>query len=435
MPAHLDRAYLLYHQSRYDLAEKELRPALAADPDDAPAHALLALCLVNQKKLDPATEEAERAVACGPGLPATHFALATVRYFRRHYPEAGAAVAEALRLDPAEPDYYALLAMIRGEAEDWRGALAAADGGLEHDPEHAGCVNLRAMALVKLGRRDDAGAAIEGALARDPDDAFTHANRGWAYLHEGDPKNALDHFREALRLDPELEYARGGMIEAMKARYWVYRQILGYFLWMSRLSPRARWGVILGLVAGQQVLARAGEANPGLAPFVEPILIAYLGFAVTTWTAIPLSNFFLRLNRFGRLALSRDQRVASNWVAGCLTVALAGLTFWALGPREYDFVGFPTAMTFLIMVLPLSATFGCAPGWPRRVMGVYTAGMFVAGVAGLGLIVSALAVADTAYPVAVERIRNGFDVLKVHLWAGFLSGFVANALMRVRPRL
>src|SRR5579883_3444342 len=367
MPAHLDRAYLLYHQSRYDLAEKELRPALAADPDDAPAHALLALCLVNQKKLDPATEEAERAVACGPGLPATHFALATVRYFRRHYP--------------------------------------------------------------------DAGAAVEGALARDPDDAFTHANRGWAYLHEGDPKNALDHFREALRLDPELEYARGGMIEAMKARYWVYRQILGYFLWMSRLSPRARWGVILGLVAGQQVLARAGEANPGLAPFVEPILIAYLGFAVTTWTAIPLSNFFLRLNRFGRLALSRDQRVASNWVAGCLTVALAGLTFWALGPREYDFVGFPTAMTFLIMVLPLSATFGCAPGWPRRVMGVYTAGMFVAGVAGLGLIVSALAVADTAYPVAVERIRNGFDVLKVHLWAGFLSGFVANALMRVRPRL
>ena len=38
------------------------------------------------------------------------------------------------------------------------------------------------------------------ALARRPDDPMTHANQGWALLHEGKPYPAMEHFREALRL-------------------------------------------------------------------------------------------------------------------------------------------------------------------------------------------------------------------------------------------
>ncbi|MDB5311521.1 MAG: tetratricopeptide repeat protein [Gemmataceae bacterium] len=46
---------------------------------------------------------------------------------------------------------------------------------------------------------------------------------GWALLHARQPAEALTHFREALRLDPTNEWARDGLIEALKARYWVYR--------------------------------------------------------------------------------------------------------------------------------------------------------------------------------------------------------------------
>ena len=49
MSPHYDRALLLYQQSRYDLAEQELRQALANEPNDAFAHALLALCLCHRK--------------------------------------------------------------------------------------------------------------------------------------------------------------------------------------------------------------------------------------------------------------------------------------------------------------------------------------------------------------------------------------------------
>ncbi len=50
---------------------------------------------------------------------------------------------------------------------------------------------------------------LGSALANDPENALTHANQGWALLHRGDHERALEHFREALRIDPELEWARG----------------------------------------------------------------------------------------------------------------------------------------------------------------------------------------------------------------------------------
>jgi tetratricopeptide (TPR) repeat protein len=433
MSPHLAHAWLLFHQGRPDLAEPELRRALADDPDHAEAHALLALCLARFKKLDAATDEAERAVACAADLPLAHYALATARYHRNHYPEAEAAIREAIRLDPTDAGFHAMLGGIRMDRSDWLGALAAADAGLEHDPKHAVCTNVRAMALVKLGRRAEAGAAIAGALGRDPDHAFTHANRGWSFLHEGEPRKALEHFREALRLDPELGFARAGMIEALKARYWLYRQVLRYFLWMSRLSPQARWGVVLGLLAIQQVGARLVDDYPLLAPF----LIAYAIFALTTWTAVPLANLFLRLNRFGRYALSRDQRVASNWVGGFLLVALGGVGYgvamWGIG--DHAAPGWITAITAALLLIPVSATFSCPVGWPRRGMAVYTAAMVGIGLLSVGLLVAGLDVFPSDKALGVERFLLGLDLFRANCWAGLLSGFVANLLVAYRPRL
>jgi tetratricopeptide (TPR) repeat protein len=435
MSARVQRAALLLNQSRFDLAEQELRLALADDPDDPLAHTLLARALLGMKKLEPATEEAERAVACGPNLPYTHHALAAVRLERNHYPEAEAAVREAIRLDPTDPDCHSLAAAVCAEQEDWLGALAAADEGLAQDPEHAACLNLRAMALVHLNRRAEAAATMEGALANDPDNAFTHANRGWELLHANDPRRALEHFREALRLDPDQEFARLGMVEALKARYWAYRQVLRYFLWMSRLSPQARWGVVIGLLVLQRVIASVSRSNPRLAPVLDPLLVAYFVLVVTTWTAGPLSNLLLRLNKFGRMVLTRDERVASNWVAACLLVALAGVVVSVAGPRPYDELGQLGALAFVLLLLPLSAAFACPEGWPRRWMALYTLAMFGAIVVGLGLCASAFSLEKVDLGTAQARYDTGLTLLMANNLAAFLSGFVANWLVSVRPRL
>jgi Tfp pilus assembly protein PilF len=58
---------------------------------------------------------------------------------------------------------------------------------------------------------------VRDMLAMDPDDAHAHANRGWLLLRRGQPDEAMQSFQSALRLDPTLDWARLGMIEAMKA--------------------------------------------------------------------------------------------------------------------------------------------------------------------------------------------------------------------------
>ena len=156
--------------------------------------------------------------------------MASVLDDRRRYPEARTAIEEAIRLDAADADYFALLSNIEFQEYRWQDSLSAAEQGLLFDAEHIGCTNLRAMALVKLGRKAEAGVTIDAALAKNPDNSITHANQGWTLLEKGDPKKALEHFREALRLDPENEWARRGTVEALKARNNAHAQILPFVL-------------------------------------------------------------------------------------------------------------------------------------------------------------------------------------------------------------
>ena len=69
MNPHLQRARLLLEQTRYDLAEQELRQALVLEPNDAVAHALLAFCLVHQDKYAEASQESEAAIHLAPDEP------------------------------------------------------------------------------------------------------------------------------------------------------------------------------------------------------------------------------------------------------------------------------------------------------------------------------------------------------------------------------
>jgi tetratricopeptide (TPR) repeat protein len=418
MGAHLQRAQILLEQSRHDLAADELRQELAADPDNALAHALLAICLAKREAFADATVEAEAAVRLAPAIPFSHYALAHVLQDRNHLPEAETAALEAIRLDPEDPDFHALLASIRFEQRRWPTALEAAEVGLRLNAEHIGCNNLRAMALVKLGRQTEAGETLATTLAKDPEDAVTHANLGWALLEEGKTIEAMEHFREALRLDPELDWARIGIVEALKARHFIYRWMLRYFLWMQKLSRRAQWMVVLGGFFGYQILDQQAEAHPAIKPWVLPIQVAYIAFVLLTWTADPLFNLLLRMNRFGRLALSREQVVASNWIGGFLAVALTFLGLWLVSD---SFLALLSALIFGMMIIPLAALFNCSVGWPRKWMTIYTVVMGTAGFSTLALFMLQMWQFAT-YPFVV------------FLGMALLDTWVANILQGFRPR-
>ena len=322
MGIHFERAQLLVEQGRFELAEQQLRQELANTPDDPLTHALLAICLSELNHSHGALQEAQAAIGLGPHLSYNHYVLASILYEQKNYQQAEAALKSAIDIDPQEPDYFALLSAIRHDQKQWQEALKFAEQALWIDPEHVNAANLRAMSLVKLGREDEAMQAIDSALRRDPQNAVSHANQGWTLLHRGKHQQAMQHFREALRLDPELDWAREGIIESLKARHLVYRLMLRYIFWISKLSNRAAWAFIIGAYFGNRVLISIADAPPKVAPFLWPLRIFYIAFVLLTWIADPLFNLLLRLNRAGRLALSRNQVIASDWVGGCILLAL-----------------------------------------------------------------------------------------------------------------
>jgi tetratricopeptide (TPR) repeat protein len=425
---HLQRGLLLYEQSRFEMAEAEIRQSLAADPHDGFAHALLALCLAQRKQWNEATQEAQQGVHEAPDLPFTHYALASVWFDRNYLDEANRAIFEAIRLDPSDPDFQAMLAQIRFQQSRWQEALEAAERGLQIDGEHIGCTNLRAMALVKLGRKQEAGQSIEAALAKNPENSITHANQGWTWLEKGEPDKALEHFREALRLDPENEWARQGIVEALKARYFIYSLLLRYFLWMAKLPPNVQWGVIIGGYLANRALSSMSDHNPALAPWLWPFRIIYLIFVVLTWTADPLFNLVLRLNRFGRLALSRTQLIASNWVGACMIMALGSLALGIWQGVKSPFM--VAALVFGLLIIPMAGVFRCQEGWPRAAMAGYTGLMAVAG----GIVIGLLFFENLrgSLPKEFGPILGG--LISVFFIGAIASGWVANILIMQQPK-
>ena len=421
MNPNLQRAILLFQQSRHDMAADELRQSLAVEPRDPYAHALLALCLAHQEQFKEATEEAQQAVHLGPDDPFAFYALAKIWYERNYEKEALRAIQEALRLDSSETSYYALLAQIHLREARWRDALDAAERGLQLDAEDVDCTNLRAIALVKLGRKSEAGGTIDAALRRNPDNAITHANQGWTLLEKNQPKQALEHFREALRLDPQNEWARRGIIEALKARNIIYALMLRYFLFMAKFGKRGQWAILLGAYFGSQILRVLSNQHPAWEPWILPIQILYVAFALMTWIASPLFNLILRLSRFGRMLLSREQIIASNCIG--LVLLLAFLSLAACLKYGFDSPWLIGALMFGLLLLPVAGTFNSPAGGTRAFMAVLTGITAVAGIAGFVLLFRPGNVQDTAA-----------TLLKISLYGAIASSWIVNIALSQRRR-
>ncbi|MEZ6119448.1 MAG: tetratricopeptide repeat protein [Pirellulaceae bacterium] len=367
MNVHLDRALLLFQQSRFEMAADEARQAILEDSSDVLAHSVLALCLSESKRYVEATSEAELAIHSGPDNYFGYYAMAHVLYDRNMFRHAQQVVERSIQLNPFFCDGFALLGSIGLRQKRWQDAVDAANQGLQIDPDHTGCLNVRSTALVQLGRRQEAQLTIQEALQHAPEDSFMHANQGWAYMHDGNHQQAMQHFRESLRLEPDSEWARLGVLEAMKARNPVYRIFLKFFLFMSRLSDRGQWGIILGLFLIMQVLKGLGQ-HAAIRPFVVPIMFAYLAFCLLTWCARPLFNLVLRLDRFGRMVLSNDEIVASNWIGGLLVLSIGSAVGAILLSQP---AGLFLSLASVLMLIPVSGVFSADPGWPRRSLIIY----------------------------------------------------------------
>ncbi len=372
MSPHLIRARQLLSLNRLDQAADEFRRHLLEDPSDAIAHSQLAICLGSLGNYAAAAEHAGQGISLAPDESFPHYAQAWVCRRRNLDREAMTAIDEALRLDASDPDYFAFRAGLFLGRSKWTEVLEDADRGLAIDPDHIDCLNLRTQALMRLGRRAEAAATIGENLARDPDNATTQANAGWRYLETGDPRRALEHFREALRIEPDNSWARRGIIEALKAKSFVYRLFLRYLFWMTTFPPNVQWGIMIGGFLGQQAIASLSKTYPAAAPALDVVFYGYVAFALFTWLAAPLFNLLLFTSRFGRHVLTDDQRKGAMLTGSVLLVALGLMAgaLWYSDPR----LSF-AALTTFVLLIPTSAVYLCDAGWPRQAMAAATAAL------------------------------------------------------------
>lgn len=328
------RASLLLEQDKYNEAAKILRDLLSQDPNDIQILAMMSEVHLQQKQLEDALQLINSAIGISPEIASLHFRKARILLQDDQDRDAEASIQEAINLDPAEAAYYGLFAMIHYDRRNFEEALSLADQALELDPEDSVALNIRSSALLKLDRVEESFYTIDGALGNDPNNPHTHSTLGWNLLEKGDHKKALEHFREALKLDPNFRYAQHGMAEALKARYWGYRMFLKYSFWMGNLTDRYQWGFIIALYLATRFLGNIARSNPELEPYLMPVVFVLAAFAFSTWVMTPLSNLFLRLNVYGKHLLEKSEIISSNFVGLSTLTLLLGIVAYAITGAE-----------------------------------------------------------------------------------------------------
>jgi Tfp pilus assembly protein PilF len=416
----LEPVFLLYEQSRYPQAIESLRQILRDDPQNATAQSLLALNFLKLKQYRAATETAQQAIATEPDLPFAHYVLSEVYYERNLYPEAEAAIQEALKLNPTHASFYGRLAAIYLDQERWQDTLNTTEIGLRFDPENTTCLTLRSLSLSKLNRLDEAQDAIQQTIEQEPNSAIAHSSQGWLWLKQHRYPEALQAFKAALQIDPTLEWARQGVIKALKARNPLYRGFLQYTFWMSKLDERGRWVVIIGMMLLFRVLRVIAKSDATLTLILAPILVLYALSMWLTWAMEPLTTLILRFDAYGRLVLSEEEIQSSNWVGSLLLLMVIGIgmALFTLNPFWLGLIG-----AAALLVIPVSSIHRCDRGWPRQTMTLYTLSLLGLGViTGIGLILMPSSL--------LPKVSGSLFLIGL-----ILSAWLANWLVQRTPKL
>jgi tetratricopeptide (TPR) repeat protein len=324
----MSHADVLLSQGRFGQAEEILERLMATGYEGTDIMKMMAIAKMGLKKYGPAEELCRMIVSHHPNEAFAFYLLATIRGTERKYDEALSTLNEAIRLDPANADYLAFKANILLQTKDYKDALESADIGLSIDAENIDALNARASALVGLNRKEEAFLTINKSLASDPDNADTHANMGWGLLHQGKSDVALQHFKTALKQEPMNEYARSGMLEAMKARFPIYRYFLMLMLWLGKMKGNNQWGFIIGGYIVYRVLVTLAEKNEALQIFLIPVIVFIALFFISTWIFSPLMNLYLLSNPFGKLTLDGDQKQSARLVGISLLISLAAIVVY-----------------------------------------------------------------------------------------------------------
>jgi tetratricopeptide (TPR) repeat protein len=109
---------------------------------------------------------------------------------------------------------YTNLGLAYNKQKKWDVAISYFERALAVQPRSAEALGHMGLALARIGRVDEAIKALSKAIEIYPDSIQGHNNLGVA-LKRRDPDRAIEHFRRAAELDPDLAEARINLAAAL----------------------------------------------------------------------------------------------------------------------------------------------------------------------------------------------------------------------------
>lgn len=395
----LQQAHLLLAHGRYEHARERFAQALARDPEDPEAHHGMATCLLELDQPEAAMTHAERVLGLAPDWSGSHHLMGSVCLQLRRIGAAYRHARAALAADPDEPSNHALIAVCHVRRKQWAEAVRAADAGLRLDPDDEPCLSLRAMALSHRGDHAAAEEGVARSLELDPEDPVAHANAGWSALRRGDQPAARRHLLEALRLEPGQEWAREGLIEAIKSRNPLYRRFFRILSWFGAL-PAGRFVALMILSVVVRLQLRTWtDGHPAVAIPANLVIWGIFSLFIATMIVQPLTNLALFVHPLGRHALTGRERLQAGLLGLASLIPLAGIVALAHPDRLHQTAG-DIALLGVLLLPPLA--FASSPerlvGWSRAALIGICVGFF--------LLAAGYVAAAQAYGAHVETLEG-----------------------------
>lgn len=353
MTPELQRAALLRERGRHEEAVSFLLAHLANHPEDPWAFIELAL---NRLEIPGQLAQSLADAKTATGLmPSASYPLSLQARIlcKLDKPKDALPLAEsAIEIDPEDGHAWCSKCIALIGLSSWKEAEQCARTALSLDPDDEGASNLLAHTLRIQNRLDESEEESNRRLARNPENAFSFSTSGWTALQRGDIKGAEEKFKEALRIDPELDHAREGLKESFRARSAFFRVFMRWSFFLQKFSENHRTLIIISLLIGFRIArTMAAAVHPLLVVLV--ILVYYL-FVFGSWLSNGLANFFLLRDPIARLSLERSEKVEGITIAflffGGLAMLLSG--FLLAIP-----VLTVSGTTFLAAALPASLIF------------------------------------------------------------------------------
>ncbi|RAJ75570.1 tetratricopeptide repeat protein [Chitinophaga dinghuensis] len=372
----IQRAQILIEQRRFQDAISYILEHLASLPNNSYALYLLAFCHIQLQQIDEAEIVVNNALAIDPTRDTLFFLKARIAFMKDEYQDAIQAIKEAIAINPQEADYFAFWSQVLLSKSFYKEGLAKAEEGLALAPEHENCLNMRSNALYYLGKKDAAFSDLKDVLSRNPEDAYSHASLGWKRLEAGDHRQAVEDFRESLRLHPNQLWSKRGALQALQARYLIFRQILKYTFFMKRQGLFIQLFLIVGILVLGHLISQV----------FFPLYLLFAMMAVAPWLMDPLSDLFLRFHLKERPIAAEEQSGLSSLTGILFNIAITAAVGYCV-TAIHPLLGLAAIIGG--MMLPVINVFSTYDGRPPSTIIIcYILIIAAMGITGIGITIA-----------------------------------------------